>query len=208
MVSCSVPGQCEGKTSRKSSLASLICTPLSDCPALCSALYFHYHQSVVLHNTKPTETWFYRVDIPSDRKHFSKTKPMELKHFEDCITWWNNREIIPDGEYFKAQKYTADYLLNEQGCNIDLCGYPHEEEEFSILSIRSEYQERRTSSMPKSTRCLQSLKHCCRECNQMIPEQLKLSICNQHSKVSSRENVCQTKLRMIYTSRYNLKSKD
>ena len=35
-------------------------------------------------NTKPTtETWFYRVDIPSDRKHFSKTKPMELKHFED-----------------------------------------------------------------------------------------------------------------------------
>lgn len=81
-------------------------------------------------NTKPTtETWFYRVDIPSDRKHFSKTKPMELKNFDDCIAWWNNREVIPDGEYFKAQKYTADYLLNEQGCNIDLCGYPHEEEE-------------------------------------------------------------------------------
>ena len=98
-------------------------------------------------NTKPTtETWFYRVDIPSDRKHFSKTKPMELKHFEDCITWWNNREIIPDGEYFKAQKYTADYLLNEQGCNIDLCGYPHEEEEvLDPLDTIREYQERRTS---------------------------------------------------------------
>lgn len=98
-------------------------------------------------NTKPTtETWFYRVDIPSDRKHFSKTKPMELKHFEDCITWWNNREIIPDGEYFKAQKYTADYLLNEQGCNIDLCGYPHEEEEvLDPLDTIREYQERRTA---------------------------------------------------------------
>ena len=98
-------------------------------------------------NTKPTtETWFYRVDIPSDRKHFSKTKPMELKHFEDCITWWNNREIIPDGEYFKAQKYTADYLLNEQGCNIDLCGYPHEEEEvLDPLDTIREYQERRTT---------------------------------------------------------------
>ena len=98
-------------------------------------------------NTKPTtETWFYRVDIPSDRKHFSKTKAMELKNFDDCIAWWNNREVIPDGEYFKAQKYTADYLLNEQGCNIDLCGYPHEEEEvLDPLDTIREYQERRTT---------------------------------------------------------------
>ena len=98
-------------------------------------------------NTKPTtETWFYRVDIPSDRKHFSKTKPMELKHFEDCITWWNNREIIPDGEYFKAQKFTADYLLNEQGCNIDLCGYPHEEEEvLAPADLIQKYEEKRAS---------------------------------------------------------------
>ena len=98
-------------------------------------------------NTKvTTETWFYRVDMPSDRKHFSKTKPMELKHFDDCIAWWNNREVIPDGEYFKAQKYTADYLLNEQGCNIDLCGYPHEEEVvLDPLDTIREYQERRTA---------------------------------------------------------------
>ena len=98
-------------------------------------------------NTKPTtETWFYRVDIPSDRKHFSKTKPMELKHFEDCIAWWNNREVIPDGEYFKAQKYTADYLLKEQGCNIDLCGYPHEEEEvLAPADLIQKYEEKRAS---------------------------------------------------------------
>ena len=98
-------------------------------------------------NTKPTtETWFYRVDIPSDRKHFSKTKPMELKHFDDCIAWWNNREVIPDGEYFKAQKYTADYLLNEQGCNIDLCGYPHEEEEvLAPVDLIQKYEEKRAS---------------------------------------------------------------
>ena len=98
-------------------------------------------------NTKPTtETWFYRVDIPSDRKHFSKTKPMELKHFDDCIAWWNNREVIPDGEYFKAQKYTADYLLKEQGCNIDLCGYPHEEEEvLAPADLIQKYEEKRAS---------------------------------------------------------------
>lgn len=98
-------------------------------------------------NTKPTtETWFYRVDIPSDRKHFSKTKPMELKHFDDCIAWWNNREVIPDGEYFKSQKFTADYLLNEQGCNIDLCGYPREEEEvLAPADLIQKYEEKRAS---------------------------------------------------------------
>lgn len=92
------------------------------------------------------ETWFYRMDMPEGYKHFSKTKPMELKHFDDCIAWWNNREVIPDGEYFKAQKFTADYLLNDQGCNIDLCGYPHEEEEvLDPLDTIREYQERRTT---------------------------------------------------------------
>lgn len=110
-------------------------------------------------NTKPTtETWFYRVDIPSDRKHFSKTKPMELRHFEDCITWWNNREIIPDGEYFKAQKYTADYLLNEQGCNIDLCGYPHEEEEIlDPIDLIQRYQEERSSLNATVDRAVQQI---------------------------------------------------
>lgn len=98
-------------------------------------------------NTKPTEdVWYYRVDIPSDRKHFSKTKPMELKHFDDAIAWWNDRKEIqlPDGP--KAQKYSADYLLNEQGCNIDLCGYPHEEEEvLSPMETIQNYQEKRAS---------------------------------------------------------------
>lgn len=110
-------------------------------------------------NTKPTtETWFYRVDIPSDRKHFSKTKPMELKHFEDCIAWWNNREVIPDGEYFKAQKFTADYLLNEQGCNIDLCGYPHEKEEIlSPVDLMQEYEEKRAYLNAKIDRAIMAL---------------------------------------------------
>ena len=110
-------------------------------------------------NTKPTtETWFYRVDIPSDRKHFSKTKPMELKHFDDCIAWWNNREVIPDGEYFKAQKFTADYLLNEQGCNIDLCGYPHEEEEIlDPTDLIQRYQEERASLNATVDRAVQQI---------------------------------------------------
>ncbi len=98
-------------------------------------------------NTKPTEdVWYYRVDIPSDRKHFSKTKPMELKHFDDCITWWNDRKEIMLENGPKSQKFSADYLLNEQGCNIDLCGYPHEEEEvLDPLDTIRNYQEKRTT---------------------------------------------------------------
>lgn len=39
-----------------------------------------------------------------------------------------------------------EVLLNEQGCNIDLCGYPHEEEEIlDPLDTIREYQERRTT---------------------------------------------------------------
>ena len=42
-------------------------------------------------NTYPTkETWFYRVDMPKGYKHFSKTKPMKLEHFDDAINWLNN----------------------------------------------------------------------------------------------------------------------
>ena len=98
-------------------------------------------------NTKVTEdVWYYRVDIPSDRKHFSKTKPMELKHFDECIEWWNDRKEIMLEDGPKAQKFSADYLLNEQGCNIDLCGYPHEEEEvLSPMETIQNYQEKRAS---------------------------------------------------------------
>lgn len=98
-------------------------------------------------NTKPTEdVWYYRVDIPSDRKHFSKTKPMELKHFDECIEWWNDRKEIMLEDGPKAQKFSACYLLNEQGCNIDLCGYLHEEEEvLSPMETIQNYQEKRAS---------------------------------------------------------------
>ena len=98
-------------------------------------------------NKKPSgDVWFYRVDMPSDRKHFSKTKPMELKHFDDAIAWWKDRKEIELEDGPKAKKYSTDYLLNDQGCNIDLCGFPHEEEEvLSPMETIQNYQEKRTS---------------------------------------------------------------
>ena len=98
-------------------------------------------------NTKPTEdVWYYRVDIPSARKHFSKTKPMELKHFDDAIAWWNDRKEIMLEDGPKAQKFSRNCIINEYKYNLDLCGYPTEEiEVLSPQETIQNYQEKRAS---------------------------------------------------------------
>ena len=97
--------------------------------------------------TKPTEeTWFYRLDMPAEYKHFSKTKPMRLDHFDPVIEWWNNREEINIDGFDKAKKYTAEQLEKEFGYNLDLCGYPHIEEEIlDPMDLIQRYQEERAS---------------------------------------------------------------
>lgn len=82
-------------------------------------------------NDGPTEeTWFYRLDMPEGYKHFSKTKPMKLEHFNPIIEWWNNRrEDITDESFPKCKKFTAKQIIEEFKCNFDLCSFPHKEEE-------------------------------------------------------------------------------
>ena len=97
-------------------------------------------------NTTPTtETWFYRLDMPEGYKHFSKTKPMKLEHFAPVVEWWNNREEIIIDEFPKAKKYSAEEIAN-LNYNIDLCGYPHEEEEIlAPQDLIKNYREKRAS---------------------------------------------------------------
>ncbi len=79
--------------------------------------------------TTPTkETWIYRLDMPEGYKHFSKTKPMQLSHFAPAEEWWTNRVEINEDGFDKAKKYTIAEIA-ERKYNLDLCGYPHEEEE-------------------------------------------------------------------------------
>lgn len=96
--------------------------------------------------TKPTEeTWFYRLDMPEGYKNFSKTKPMELKHFDPAMKWWNNREEINVDGFDKAKKFTAEEIA-ARNYNIDLCSYPHEEEEIlPPKELIQQYQEKRAS---------------------------------------------------------------
>ena len=97
------------------------------------------------HTTPTKETWFYRLDMPEGYKHFSKTKPMELKHFDPVVEWWDNRQEIIVDEAPKSKKYTIEEI-EALNYNIDLCGYPHIEE--VILEpqelIRT-YREKRAS---------------------------------------------------------------
>lgn len=97
-------------------------------------------------NTHPTkETWFYRLDMPEGYKNFSKTKPMKLEHFDSVLEWWNEREEIGVDGFPKAKKYTVEEIV-ANGYNIDLCGYPHEEEEIlEPMDLINQYQEKRAA---------------------------------------------------------------
>lgn len=97
-------------------------------------------------NTKATEdVWFYRLDMPEGYKNFSKTKPMKIEHFQPAIDWWDNREEINIEGFDKAKKYAVQELV-DRNYNIDLCGYPHEEEEIlPPKELIQQYQEKRAS---------------------------------------------------------------
>ncbi|MBS7064542.1 MAG: SAM-dependent DNA methyltransferase [Veillonella dispar] len=104
------------------------------------------------------ETWVYRLDMPEGYKHFSKTKPMKLEHFEPVMEWWDNRTEIEEEGFVKAKKYRKEDLESKYNYNIDLCGYPHEEE--VILSphdLIQRYQEERASLNAEIDRVLDEI---------------------------------------------------
>lgn len=104
------------------------------------------------------ETWVYRLDMPEGYKHFSKTKPMKLEHFEPVMEWWDNRTEIEEESFVKAKKYRKEDLESKYNYNIDLCGYPHEEE--VILSphdLIQRYQEERASLNAEIDRVLDEI---------------------------------------------------
>lgn len=110
-------------------------------------------------NTHPTEeTWFYRLDMPEGYKHFSKTKPMKLEHFQPVIDWWDNRQEMTLDGFDKAKKFTAEQLTEELGYNLDQCGYPHEEEEIlAPMDLIQRYEEQRASLNAEIDRVLEEI---------------------------------------------------
>lgn len=111
-------------------------------------------------NTKKTDSvWFYRVDMPEGYKHFSKTKPMKLEHFDECINWWNDRVELKDAETesYKAKEYMISELV-DRSFDLDLCGYPtFEEEVLSPAETIQVFHEKRDSLNAKIDRKLKEI---------------------------------------------------
>lgn len=43
--------------------------------------------------TGPTKTiWYYEQPLPSGRKNYTKTAPMQFEEFAECLKWWNKRK--------------------------------------------------------------------------------------------------------------------
>lgn len=77
--------------------------------------------------------WVYRLDMPEGQKNFTKTKPMEDKHFDPVREWWDNKISLYDEEGNpKAKFYSYDELVATNGINLDFsrcCPLPQKEEE-------------------------------------------------------------------------------
>ena len=109
-------------------------------------------------NTGSTkDVWFYRMDMPEGYKHFSKTKPMKLEHFDKVKEWWNNRQEIVVEDWPKAKKFSAQEIADND-FNLDLCAYPHEEEEIlEPMELIKSYQEHRQALNAKIDKVLEAI---------------------------------------------------
>lgn len=96
--------------------------------------------------------------MPEGYKHFSKTKPMRLEHFQPVLDWWDNRQEITEDGFDKAKKFTVQQLTEELGYNLDQCGYPHEEEEIlAPMDLIQRYEEQRASLNAEIDRVLSEI---------------------------------------------------
>lgn len=109
-------------------------------------------------NAHPTEeTWIYRMDMPEGYKNFSKTKPILLEHFNPVVEWWNNRENIVVDDFPKAKKYTKKEL-EDLHYNLDLCGFPHIEDEIlEPKELIKDFREKRASYNAEMERMLDKI---------------------------------------------------
>lgn len=89
--------------------------------------------------------WFYRLDYPEGVKSFTKTKPMQDKHFDPVREWWADKQpIVVDGND-KARFFTVEELV-DLNYNFDkCCPFPYEEEEIlEPAELIARYQAERS----------------------------------------------------------------
>lgn len=83
--------------------------------------------------------------MPDGYKNFSKTKPMKSEHFNPVRDWWENREEILEGKFYKSKSFTPSELA-ELNYNLDQCDFPKEEEEIlNPFELIQNYQAERAT---------------------------------------------------------------
>lgn len=94
------------------------------------------------------------MDMPKEYKNFSKTKPIKLEHFRPVIEWWNNRTEIVEEGFPKAKCYSKKDI-EDRNYDLDLCGYPHVEDEIlEPKDLIQQFREKRNSYNAEMERTL------------------------------------------------------
>ena len=73
--------------------------------------------------------WFYRLDLPEGVKNFTKTKPMEDRHFDPVREWMADKRPLSVDGFDKARFFSVAEL---EALNYDFdkcCPFPRQQEE-------------------------------------------------------------------------------
>ena len=71
--------------------------------------------------------WYWEHIVPESQKAYSKTKPIRLEHFKDCVNWWGGIEREERKENKRAWKISTE-VIEARGYNLDIKN-PHGEVE-------------------------------------------------------------------------------
>lgn len=98
---------------------------------------------------QPTkDIWFYELRVPEGQKAYSMTKPIRVKHFQECIDWWGGASREGRQETLQAWKVTAGEVINRKynldikNPNVDEESYGDPQEWLAELSAAEEQAAR------------------------------------------------------------------
>jgi type I restriction enzyme M protein len=95
--------------------------------------------------------WYYELPLPEGYKTFSKTKPIEHKHFKDLKIWWDNRKE-------NTQAWQVDInTIKDNNYNLDIKN-PHQKEKEHVYTT-NELLELLQNSLSDSIKILEDFKN-------------------------------------------------
>lgn len=65
------------------------------------------------------EVWFWEHLVPTGQKAYSKTRPIRLEHFDNCVEWWGGPSRIDRYECDRAWKVDFD-RIKARDYNLDI----------------------------------------------------------------------------------------